>query len=182
MANTHLVVPSEPSSARRAFTLVEITLVLLIIAAVAAIGIPSLVRSRVNANESAAIGNLRPLASALETYKAATTAYPGSATGWQAAMYGASCAPGVPPDPDYGPAYFCVSLNESTVQGYAYTYTAGAASQAATYTITAAPAAFGITGSRAFFVDETTIIRHCLGASGATAASQPVGEPPAACP
>ena len=73
-------VPSEPSSARRAFTLVEITLVLLIIAVVAAIGIPSLVRSRVNANESAAIGNLRTLASALETYKAANAAYPDSAT------------------------------------------------------------------------------------------------------
>ncbi len=166
-----------------AFTLIEVMLVVVIISILAAIAIPGVLRSRCEASESQAIGNLHTLVNVLETYRANLPSYPGSAIGWQAALYGVDCSPGTAPDPDYGPSAFCVSMNNSSVHGYRYTYTPSAAANANGYTITADPVTFGVTGTRAFFVDESGVIRHCLGASGATAASAVVAHPPnATCP
>ncbi|MFO7897807.1 MAG: prepilin-type N-terminal cleavage/methylation domain-containing protein [Planctomycetota bacterium] len=53
---------------KNAFTLVELMIVLAIIAIVAAFAIPNLMKSRMSANETAAIGALRTLMSAEGTY------------------------------------------------------------------------------------------------------------------
>ncbi len=53
---------------KKAFTLVELMIVLAIIAIVAAFAIPNLMRSRMSANETGAIGSLRTLMSAQGTY------------------------------------------------------------------------------------------------------------------
>src|SRR3989338_271196 len=58
---------------RKGFTLVEIMIVVAIIALLAAIAIPNLLRARHNANESAAIAALRTLSTAEESYRAAQT-------------------------------------------------------------------------------------------------------------
>ncbi len=53
---------------KRAFTLVELMIVLAIIAIVAAFAIPNLMRSRMSANETGAVGSLRAIMSAQATY------------------------------------------------------------------------------------------------------------------
>jgi len=60
----------------KGFTLVEIMIVVVIIALLAAIAIPNLLRSRNQAQEAAAQTNLKLIANALENYAAINSEYP----------------------------------------------------------------------------------------------------------
>ncbi|MFH1478874.1 MAG: type II secretion system protein, partial [Candidatus Omnitrophota bacterium] len=55
------------------FTLVEIMIVVAIISLLAAIAIPNLLRARHNANETAAIGAIRTISTACESFRSAQT-------------------------------------------------------------------------------------------------------------
>lgn len=162
----------------RGFTLVEIMIVVSIIALLAAIAIPNVLRGRTTANESAAIGNLRALVSSLEMYRSVNNAYPANgAAAWQDDMY-------VNADPDFGPPSFSGDLVAgATIQGYDYTFVGVAAGT--TYTLNAVPNAVGTTGTRAFLATESGLIRHCNAAAGAgvaTAASPTIDAAVADCP
>lgn len=138
----------------RGFTLVEIMIVVAIIALLAAIAIPNVLRGRTSANESAAIGNLRALVSSLEMYRSVNQGYPGTAT-WAADMYTGAGA-----DPDFGPPQFNGALGTSMdIQGFRYIYARGATNQ--TYTLTAGPTTAGRTGARGFRLTEAGVIFHC---------------------
>ena len=63
-----------------AFTLVEMMIVVVIIALLAAIAIPNMLRSRQQAQEAAAQANLKLIASALENYAAINSVYPTGTT------------------------------------------------------------------------------------------------------
>ena len=151
------------------FTLIEIMIVVAIIALLAAIAIPNVLRGRTTANETSAIGNLRALVSSAEMYRSVQNEYPSLAT-WQAEMYGANCLVATAPNPDYGPPSFCSLLTGvagapaagSDIQGYRYTYT-GVADPAQTYGILAIPVTQGTTGTRSFYVDQSGLVRHCQG-------------------
>lgn len=149
-------------SIERGFTLVEIMIVVAIIALLAAIAIPNVLRGRTTANESAAIGNLRALISSLEMYRSVYQAYP---TDWDNHMYGTNCTTAAP-DPDFGPPSFCKDLaSQQTVQGFKYDYASAAGT--GTYDIRAVPAT-GSDGTRSFLANETGLIRHCSGLTAST--------------
>ena len=61
---------------KKAFTLVEILIVVSIIALLASIAIPNLLRSKIESNQAAAQATLKTISSALENYMSANTQYP----------------------------------------------------------------------------------------------------------
>lgn len=65
---------------RKAFTLVEILIVICIIALLAAIAIPNLMRAKRNSNQAAAQATLKAISSALETYAVTNGIYPTDTT------------------------------------------------------------------------------------------------------
>ena len=180
-------------ASERGFTLVEIMIVVAIIALLAAIAIPNVLRGRTTANESAAIGNIRAVISSLEMARSVNSAYP-QPTGAEFVdvMYGlggvpAGCAAAIVPIPDFGPPSFCRVLDGadpgSVVQGYKYTYVAPAAGT--TYTLNATPQTLNNTGTRSFMADSTGLIRHCTTTvqdRQATVASPTIDAAVAACP
>ena len=127
---------------RKGFTLVEIMIEVAIIALLAAIAIPNLLRARLNANEAAAISSLRTISTACESFRAAQSpvTYPANMAALGAAT----------------PPYIDATLAGGTKQGYTFTYALVSANQ---YTCTGAPVTANVTGTRTFFVDESGVIR-----------------------
>jgi len=129
-------------------------IVVAIIALIAAIAIPNLLRARHNANEAAAIGNMKTLVNALESFRAnqVPPAYPANLTALSSAT----------------PPYADTALTSGTRQGYTFTYTRVNNNQ---YTLNANPVTAGVTGTRGFFADESGVIR--VSQSGSANASSP---------
>lgn len=115
-----------------------------LLSTMAAIAIPNVLRGRMLANESFAIGNLRSLVASLELYRAQHDGYPATPeVGRELAVEGFATS---------GP------IAGHAVQGYQYTYEAPDAEH---YAVVATPSEQN-TGRRSFFLDETGTMRHCL--------------------
>ena len=163
-----------PGASGEGFTLVELLVVIAVIGLLASMAIYNVLRARTTANETAAIGNLRTLVNALETYHTSNVWYPDD---WQTDLYDNTSL-------EFGPPAFRLSMDASEHQGYLYTYTpvpTGCSTTCSGYTISSVPQTTGLTGSRAFFVNETGIIRHCIGEGPADAHDQPIHLAPASC-
>ncbi len=142
---------------KRGFTLVEIMIVVAIIALLAAIAIPNLLRARANANEAAAVSALKTLATAAISYRSVSTAYPTSLN---------SMAPGNATPPYIDSVLGCASP-PCGKQGYSFILTGSTN----TFTATAEPQTAGTTGNRRFFVDESGVVRYSTSGSATSSSS-----------
>ena len=144
------------------FTLIELMIVVAIIAIIAAIAIPNLLRSRQSANEGAALGAVRTLSTAEASYQAAALTM-NSGIG----QYGTLAQLATPTS---GAPFIDNVLGSGTKHGYNFAVAVTVGNPPA-FTANADPQ--GNAGVKAFFVDDSGVIRQAVGAA-ATAASDPV--------
>jgi type IV pilus assembly protein PilA len=140
---------------QKGFSLIELLIVVAIILIIAAIAIPNLLKSKMAANESSAVGSVRTLNTAQVTYAAGCPAIGYSAT--LAEMNtGAICTSGTAIIDNV------LGQDPANKSGYTITYAQGAlvGGVANTYTLSATPQKVGVTGQRGFFSDQTGVIRY----------------------
>jgi len=147
----------------KGFTLIELMIVVAIIAIIAAIAIPNLLRSRLQSNEAAAIGNLKTVVGAQTAYSAAEGGYAGT---WDELR----------PMSATQPNYLDIDLDGVVVQGYNYLLAAAGTAQGngtTNFTVNADAAEQDVSGVRHFFTDASGVIRFNA-AAVATAADLPI--------
>ena len=157
---------------QKGFSLIELLIVVAIILIIAAIAIPNLLRSKMAANESSAVGSMRTINTAEVSYE---TAYPNQGFSVSLAALG-----GASPCTVATTAAACLIDNTLALansaatakSGYWFTY-AFAGGPPSTYTMTGQPSSAGSTGQRGFFTDQTGVIRYAI-SGAATVASSPI--------
>lgn len=150
---------------RKGFSLIELMIVVAIILIIAAFAIPALLRSKIAANQSSAVGSLRSLNTSCTAYSTSYGQYP-------AAL--ANLGPVGSGTPSSTSADLVDLVLASGVKsGYTFTYTAGTDNQS--YSLTALPIAQGTTGQNMYFTDQSGVIRVDTSGTGASAASTPIG-------
>jgi type IV pilus assembly protein PilA len=151
---------------QKGFSLIELLIVVAIILIIAAIAIPNLLRAKIAANQSSAVGSLRTLNTACIAYSTSYGQFPAALTnlgpigsGGTASSSSADLIDSV--------------LAGGTKSGYVFTFTAGASNQS--YSITAKPITAATTGQNMYYTDQSGVIRVDTSGSGAGASSTPIG-------
>ncbi len=150
---------------QKGFSLIELLIVVAIILIIAAIAIPNLLKSKMAANESSAVGSIRTINTGQVTYAAGCPNVGYSATLVELNT-GAICAGGI--------GIIDNVLSTGIKSGYTFGYNPGAAAAngvVSTYTTTAVPLTVGTTGQRGFFSNQTGVIRYSLSGAAPTVAS-----------
>ena len=159
-------------SKQKGFSLIELLIVVAIILIIAAIAIPNLLRSKMAANESSAVGSMRSINTAEVAY---ATAYPNIGYSANLANLGGAAPCSATTTTACLIDDILAKSNVTAKSGYTNVY--GGVTTAAGintgYTITTDPANRGTTGQRSFFTDQSGVIRYAL-TGGATIASSPI--------
>lgn len=137
------------------FSLIELLIVVAIILVIAAIAIPNFLRSRIAANQAAAVESLRMLNTAETTYSVTYN------VGYSQTLN--DLAPPASGNPTSTAAGLVDSVLASGIKsGYSFTYTAGPADASGrinSYGITSDPVGSG-TGTIYYFTNESGVIRQ----------------------
>ena len=147
------------------FTLIELMIVVAIIAIIAAIAIPNLLRSRMSANESGAAAGLRTISTGEIAYQASAIDSTTNGIG----KFGTLAALGTGTVP-----FVDTSLASGIKQGYVFQATPSFANNTPTYVATATPAIPQKTGVKTFYIDDSGLIRFEGGGGTPTSTSPPV--------
>ena len=143
------------------FTLIELMIVVAVIAIIAAIAIPNMLRSRMSANEASTSGAMRTISTAEVAFQ--TAAFVDSDSDGMG-DYGTLVQLGNPDGSGTTPAFVDAVLLSGLKHGYQFTVnvTLGSGTTIPSYTCIAIPAAAGRTGWRQYFVDDSGVIRSPL--------------------
>ena len=159
----------------KGFTLIELMIVVAIIAIIAAIAIPNLMRARLAANESSAISGLRTVSSAQETFRSSTVKDQDTdglgEYGTLLELAGLTTPAGGTAPAD--PPFIDNQLGQGNKSGYSFAAFVGGnglgcaatgitpATNASeiTYYATAWPISHGRSGNRTFAIDASGVIR-----------------------
>jgi type IV pilus assembly protein PilA len=137
----------------RGFSLIELLIVVAIILVIAAIAIPSYLRSRMAANESAAVAAIRTLNTAQISYSSAypTVGYASTLT----ALGGASCTP-----PTTGSACLIdTTLAGGLKSGYTFSLSNTTGTPTSTYSVFGAPVLWNYSGMNYYCSFADAVVR-----------------------
>jgi len=151
---------------QKGFSLIELLIVVAIILIIAAIAIPNLLRARMAANESSAVGSIRSLNTAEVMYN---TTYP--TVGFAGTLVALGSGTGTCTPLQAGACLIDSVLTAGTKSGYKFTAGATGATPNVSYWVNGAPVTLNQTGIRAFCSFEDAVVRADPAGVGGTSAT-----------
>jgi type IV pilus assembly protein PilA len=146
---------------QKGFSLIELLIVVAIILIIAAIAIPNLLRARISANESAAVGALRTLNTAQISYNSTypTVGFASTLTGLGDGGTSTNCG-GTTAPTSTSACLIDSALETGTKSGYSFQVTGVTGTPASTYQMIASPITPNQTGVRYFCSFADAVVRN----------------------